>query len=378
MPDLSELRQGINEIDKQIEQLFKERMELCVHVAEFKKQNKLQIFQSSREDEILERVKNDMPDWLGGGSQVLFSTLMDISKLLQYQRVFSERDEMSFKPLDLTKPAKAAVPGISGAYAHIACEQFSGNLTPVFCSSFRKVFKAVENGECEFGVLPIENSTAGSVVQTFELLKEYDLRICATTKLTISHCLAVRPGMKEEDIESVYSHEQALMQCSRYLHDGRYKTMRSASTSLAAEYVAKTDEPCAAICSEKCAAEQGLTVIKRDIADARHNYTRFILVSKETLCPEGADIISVSLALPHQKASLYRLLTKFSAAGLNLTMISSRPIADTDFDAVFYLDFEGSICSPQVVKLIDELRYELSYFKFLGNYSEIKPKGGKK
>ena len=138
MPDLSELRQGINDIDKQIEQLFKERMELCVHVAEFKKQNKLQIFQSSREDEILERVKNDMPDWLGGGSQVLFSTLMDISKLLQYQRVFSERDEMSFKPLDLTKPAKAAVPGISGAYAHIACEQFSGNLTPVFCSSFRK------------------------------------------------------------------------------------------------------------------------------------------------------------------------------------------------------------------------------------------------
>lgn len=371
MPDLNELRTGINNIDKQIEQLFKERMELCVKVAEYKKENGLEIFQSGRENEILQRVKNDMPEWLGGGSQVLFSTLMDISKLLQYQRVFSSGGAIPHKRLDLSRKAKAAVPGISGSYSHIACGQFSDRLGVIFFDSFRKVFKAVENGECEYGVVPIENSTAGSVSQTYELLKEYDLRICATTKLSISHCLAAKPGTREEDIRDIYSHEQALMQCSRYLHSGQFRTFRSENTSLAAEYVARSEEPCAAICSDKCAEEQGLTVLRRDIADARRNYTRFILISKETLCPENADIISVSLALPHRKASLYRLLTKFSAVGLNLTMIESRPIADTDFDAVFYLDFEGSIASPQVAKLIDELKYELSYFKFLGNYSEV-------
>ena len=371
MKDLSELRSGINKIDKQIEQLFKERMELCVQVAEYKKQNDLEIFQSGRENEILERVKNDMPEWLGGGSQVLFSTLMDISKLLQYQRVFAEREEIPHAPLDLSKPVRAAVPGISGSYSHLACGRFSEALEPVFYDSFRKVFKAVESGECSLGVVPIENSTAGSVAQTYELLKEYDLKICATTKLAISHCLAARPGLTEQDITTVCSHEQALMQCSRFIHSGGYATRTAKNTSLAAELAANTDEPIAAICSEKCAEEQGLTVLRRDIADARRNATRFILISKETLCPEGADTISVSLALPHRRAALYSLLTKFSAAGLNLTMIESRPIADTDFDAVFYLDFEGSLNSPQVVKLIDELKYELSYFKFLGNYKLV-------
>lgn len=371
MKDLNELRQGINGIDKEIERLFAERMELCVQVAEYKKQNALDIFQSSREDEILDRVRRDMPEWLGGGSQVLFSTLMDISKLLQYQRVFAEREEIAHAPLDLTKPARAAVPGISGSYSHLACGQFSKALEPVFYDSFRKVFKAVESGECELGVVPIENSTAGSVSQTYELLKEYDLKICATTKLTVSHCLAARPGTREEDIEILCSHEQALMQCSRFIHSGGYSTRTAKNSSIAAELVAGSSEPISAICSEKCAEEQGLVVLRRDIADARHNATRFILISKETLCPEGADTISVSLALPHRRAALYRLLTKFSAAGLNLTMIESRPIADTDFDAVFYLDFEGSLKSPQVVKLIDELSYELSYFKFLGNYKLV-------
>ena len=369
--DLNELRQDINDIDRQIEELFKERMELCGQVAEYKQAHGLPIFQGGREKEILEKVGADMPEHLKGGGTVLFTTLMDISKTLQFQMLFSDRTAPESSPLDLTKEAVCAVPGISGSYSHFACRKFSESFKPRFYNSFPEVFRAVENGEAEFGVLPIVNSTAGSVGLTYELLKEYELKIAATAKLKITHCLAAKQGVRLEDIKSVWSHDQALMQCSKFITEHGLHPHRCENTSLAAKLVAESDKPCGAICSEECAAEQGLNIVARGIADADQNYTRFILISKKTLCSEDADIISVSLALPHESSSLYRLLTKFSASGLNLTMIESRPIANTDFDVVFYLDFEGSLKSPPVARLLAELEYELSYFKFLGCYKEI-------
>ncbi len=370
--ELDELRKGINEIDAQIEELFRQRMELCISVAEYKQKNNLPVFQGGREQEILDRVKAHMPDWLEGGGSLLFTTLMDISKTLQFQRILYNQPAPESAPLDLSAPAVAAVPGISGSYSHMACRKFSDAFTPRFYNSFPEVFKAVETGEAEFGVLPIVNSTAGSVGLTYELLKDFDLKICGTCKVRINHCLAVRPGMKLSEVREVRSHDQALMQCSRFIEKHSLAPHTCENTSLAAKYVAESSGPCAAICSEQCAEEQGLEIIETGIANAHQNATRFILVSKKTLCSEDADIISVSLALPHQQSSLYRLLTKFSAAGLNLTMIESRPIANTDFDVVFYLDFEGSLSSPPVVRLLAELEYELSYFKFLGSYKEIK------
>ncbi|MBR6101197.1 MAG: chorismate mutase [Ruminococcus sp.] len=369
--DLNELRQGINDIDEQIEELFIRRMKLCTEVAEYKISKGLPVFQKGREDEIIRRVRSEMPEQLEGGGAVLFTTMMDISKLLQYQRIFENSKLPEWSALDLDEEAVAAVPGINGSYSHIACRRFSEKLAPRFYDSFPEVFKAVERGDAKFGVLPIVNSTAGSVGQTYELLKEYDLNICATTKVRIDHCLAARKGLTLSDIKEVRSHDQALMQCSHYLAAHGFTTASAENTSLAAEYAANSDEPVAAICSEECAREQGLEILEHSVADADKNYTRFILVSKERLVPEGADIISVSLALPHEAASLYRMLTKFSAAGLNLLMIESRPIANTDFDVVFYLDFEGSLDSKQVQLLMGELEYELSYFRFLGSYKEI-------
>ena len=369
--ELNELRQGINEIDRQIEELFKQRMALCTEVADVKSRSGMPIFQKSREDEIIARIRKEMPEQLKGGAAVLFTTLMDISKMLQYERISGEQPAGNYAELDLSEPADAAVPGISGSYSHIACRRFSEKLRPNFCDSFREVFAQVESGKVRFGVLPIVNSTAGSVGQTYELLKEYDLKICATVKVRIDHCLAAREGVRIEDITEVRSHAQALMQCSGYIAAHGFRTEQALNTSIAAKQAAVSSEPIAAICSEECAEEQGLNILERSIADADKNYTRFILISKETLIPRGADIISVSLALPHESSSLYRLLTKFSAAGLNLTMIESRPIANTDFDVVFYLDFEGSLSSPQVRTLMNELDFELSYFKFLGSYREI-------
>lgn len=369
--ELSELRKDINDIDSKIIKLFQKRMECSFGVAEYKIKNNMPVFQADREKEIIQRIKSCVPQELENSAEVFFTTLMDISKCKQYQKFFADSNQIEFQPLDLTGNPIVAVPGTVGSYSHIASTQFLKNGRPVFYENFEEVFHAVDNGEAEFGVLPFANSTTGSVVQTYHLMREHDFKICAETKVKVDHCLAAKQGVKLEDIKSIYSHEQGIMQCSRFIKEHGFKTHTYSNTSLAACYIKGSDKPLGAICSRVCADELGLEVLEQGIADAQENYTKFMLISKKTLCHAEANMISVSLALPHTSSSLYRLLTKFSVAGLNLCMIESMPIANTDFDVIFYLDFEGSITSPDVAKLINELNSELSYFKFLGNYSEI-------
>ncbi len=369
--DLSQLREGINEIDEQLQELFNRRMELCFKVAEYKIANDMPVFQKDREKQILQRVADNAPEGLAGATKVFFRNVMDISKCMQYQRFFADSGSIEYKKLDLSGKHTVAVPGTNGSYNHIACSNLFEDFEPVFHENFEDIFKAVEAGEAEFGILPIVNSTAGSVAQTYDLMKKYDFKICAGTKLKISHCLAVKPGIRFEEIKALYSHEQGLQQCSDFIEKYKFKTHKYSNTSLAACYIKQSEEPYGAICSTDCANDLGLDIIMTDIQNATENYTKFILISKETLKSEHANTISVCLALPHQSSSLYRLLTKFSVAGLNLSMIESMPIANTDFDVVFYLDFHGAIDTPEVAKLLSELEEELSYFKFLGNYEEM-------
>ena len=369
--DLQQLRKEINQIDNEIIELFKKRMNCCFGVAEYKIENNLPVFQADREKEIIKRIRSSVPEELENSAEVLFTTLMDISKCKQFQKFFAESNHIDFEPLDLTGNHVVAVPGTIGSYSHIASTQFVKDGTPVFYETFDEVFSAVSNGEAEFGVLPIANSTTGSIIQTYNLMRQHDFKICAQTKVKVDHCLAVKPGVKLEDVKSIYSHEQGIMQCSKFIEKHGFKTHTYSNTSLAACYIKSSDEPLGAICSQACANELGLEILETRIVDAEENYTKFMLISKKILCPDDANIVSVSLALPHTSSALYRLLTKFSVAGLNLCMIESMPIANTDFDVIFYLDFEGKITSPDVAKLINELEAELSYFKFLGNYSEI-------
>ncbi|MGN1132956.1 MAG: bifunctional chorismate mutase/prephenate dehydratase [Oscillospiraceae bacterium] len=368
---LDELRKDINKIDDQIIELFKQRMECSYKVAQYKIDNDLPVFQADREKQVIERIAQKVPDELKISSEVLFTTLMDISKCKQYQRFFSDENAISFEPLELSGSPIVAVPGTVGAYSHIASKQFFKDGQVRFFESFKEVFDAVEQGDAEFGVLPIANSTTGSVVQTYSLLKNYDIKICAETKVKVDHCLAVKKGVKLDDITSVYSHEQGLMQCSEFIKAHGWRTHSYSNTSLAACYIKTSDKPIGAICSKACAEELGLEIAADDIVNASENYTKFMLISKKTLCLSNADKVSVSMAIPHTASSLYRMLTKFSVAGLNLLMIESMPMENTDFDVIFYLDFEGKITSPDVAKLINELKSELSYFKFLGNYAEV-------
>lgn len=370
--NLDELRLGINSLDSVIMDAFEKRMELCRQVALYKQEHGMQIFQTDREREIIERIRANAPQGLEDCSAMLFQNIMDISKYLQYRELRRDDPQNTYKPLLLSPDASIACQGTAGANAETAAKQIFGEgCEPVFVPSFADVFSAVQDGTVQFGIIPVQNSTAGSVVQAYDLMSAYNFYINKTTVVEITNCLAVRPGTHLEDVQEVFSHPQALMQCSQFLNAHGLHPNSYSNTATAAQMVRDSDQPYAAICSEPCAAMHGLEVLYDHISDYVPNYTRFICISKELLLPENADRVSVMLTLPHEEGSLYHLLSKFVIGGMNLLKLESRPIRNGSFEVMFYLDFSGSIHDPAVSALLSELAENLDYFKFLGNYSEI-------
>ncbi len=369
--NLDELRQSINAIDQEMIDAFAKRMELCRRVAAYKKEHQLPIFQNAREEEIIQKVASDAPEALKAPTIFLFKNIMDISKHLQYREIMEQDAPHSYLKFEASPACRVACQGTQGANAETAAKQiFGAACTPVFLSTFADVFEAVQNGETQFGIIPIQNSTAGSVVQAYDLMSKYNFYINKTTVVEITNCLAVKPGTRLSDVHEVFSHPQALMQCSEFIGKHRLHTNSYGNTATAAKMVSESDEPYAAICSEHCAELHGLEIICSNISDCIPNYTKFICISKELLLPEDADCISIMLKLPHEEGTLYRLLSKFVICGLNLQKLESRPIRDGSFEVMFYLDFNGSICDKNVGALLSELADQLEYFKFLGNYSE--------
>lgn len=368
--DLNELRQQINSLDKDIIDIFCERMDLCRQVAAYKKENGLPVFQSARENEIFERVYNMAPEGMGSCTQVLFKNIIDISKHLQYRTIFDEKPNI-YEKFQIPENVTVACQGTEGANAETAAKQiFGADCRPSYRSTFAEVFEAVQNGETQFGIIPVQNSTAGSVVQAYDLMGKYNFYINKTTVVEITNCLAVRPGTKLSDVKDVYSHPQALAQCSDFLTKNGMNAIPYGNTATAAQMVSESSEPIAAICSEPCAELYGLEILKDHISDYVPNYTRFICISKELMLPEDADCISVMLKLPHEEGTLYRLLSKFVICGMNLQKLESRPIRNGSFEVMFYLDFNGNILDRNVCALLSDLAENLEYFKFLGNYSE--------
>ncbi len=368
---LNELRNEINELDDKILELFAQRLSVCHNVALYKQENNLPVFQPEREDEVIKKIREKSPQGLENCTEVLFKNIMDISKARQQQELFKENCEISALQFPPKNNVKIGCQGAKDAYSHMAGKKLFGDLDFAFYTDFEDVFIAVENGDIDFGILAIQNSTAGSVALTYELMKKYNFYIAAEASVKISHCLAINKNTNFSKVSEVYSHEQALAQCSEFIKANNLTPKEYVNTALAGEFAAKSDKPIAAICSVDCAKRCGLQIINDNIANAPENYTRFICISKNIYLSDDANIISVSLSLPHTTGALYRLLTKFSVIGLNLLRIESKPIASKDFNALFYLDFEGSIKQPEVMQIISALKSELSYFKFLGNYKEV-------
>ena len=374
--DLKEIRTEIDSIDKELIRLFTKRMECSKQVALYKKENNTPVLNVKREQEILDKVEKEGGEY-GYAAQLLFSNIMELSRGLQHDIIGSGKKirsliENSKGDLDKTRGVKIALQGVKGANSHEAATQLFPDGTPVFYKSFSQVFEAVNNGEAKYGVLPVENSSAGSVADVYDLILKYRFYIVKALNLPIQHCLCAIKQSQLSDIEQVWSHPQALAQCTDFTTAHNFTTVPSPNTAIAAQDIAKEKRlNCAAICTKKAAREYGLKVLVEGCQNNKDNSTRFIVISKELIIPEDADKISLCFSLPHITGSLYNVLGRFSSNGMNLTKLESRPRDGRAFEYLFYLDFQGSVHnSPKVVNLLCALSEEMPEFSFLGNYKE--------
>lgn len=375
--DLNEIRKDIDAIDDQIVKLLEQRSQLAVDVAKYKKEHNMQVMQQGREQFIIDRIRDAVCDEMKNSAEIAFTTIMDLSKCRQHHLLTEKRDFHIHKPMS-GRPLAATV--TKGSYSAAACDRFFGGKCDVtYVKHFEDVFEMVEKGEVDYGVLPLVNSTAGDVTATYDLMGKHNFYICRTLDVHISHVLAAKKGTKLSDVKNVFSHEMAIRQCSEFINENNLNPIETSTTAKGAQIVARTDETdCAAICSEFCAEMNGLEILAENISDIKDNYTRFILISKRLEVTDDANVISLSLTLPHTPGSLYRLLTRFSYCGLNLSRIESKPMPsgfadmkDDAFDFIFYLDFIGSIRNEGVVKLLNNLEDEMKYYRFLGNYGNM-------
>lgn len=377
--DLSSLREQIDRIDTELLALFEQRMQIVRNVAQYKKEQHLPIFHPERENQIIERVVEKSPEGLANSSKVLFTTLMELSKIQQKQQIAELGPVVRQIQAVLAQPEtagtshpKIACQGTEGAYSHIAASTLFPNGDVTFYREFEDVFEAVQRGDVECGFLPVDNSNAGSVAQVYRLMKKYDFFINHGIKVKVEHCLVAKPGTRLEQIQKVYSHEQALRQCSHWFdeHPGK-EACEYPNTAMAAKFVRNLDEPAAAISSVLAAKRYGLEILERGIQNTNENYTRFMCISKQMQLHEDANMVSIAVTIPNQPNSLYRLLTVFAVAGVDMTKIESKPIGNKNFDVIFYIDLIGNLRNPEVLALINHLESEYDAFKFLGNYKEI-------
>lgn len=378
--DLKEIRSNIDKIDDRMTDLFVKRMELAAQVAEYKKDNDLPVLNEKRENEILVKVSDSVGPDLERYARCVYNTLFDVSRSWQFSRLpaageLRKKVEASRAetPELFPESATVACQGVEGAYSQDAAEKIFGFPKVTFFNSFDSVFTAVEKGLCEYGVLPIENSSYGSVSHVYDLMREHDFHISRSTKLRIAHKLLVKPGTSLSDIREIISHEQALGQCDGFLKSlSDVKVTTCENTAKAAQTVAESPRrDIAAISSADCARLYGLEVIKDDIQISDNNYTRFICISRNLEIYPGSNRLSIMMSLPHRPMSLYHVIARFSTLGVNLTKLESRPIPGSDFEFMFYFDMEASLANSDILHLICELDESPETFVCLGNYIEV-------
>ncbi len=375
MRDLSEIRVEIDQIDNQLIELFKKRMDCSRDVAIYKKANNTPVLNEKREQEILDSVQAKGGEY-GSHARLLFSNIMELSRALQHNIVGSGkalREEILNASSDMeTENIKVGYQGIKGANGHEATLRLFPDETAINYKTFADVFEAVEKGEVTYGVLPVENSTAGSVSDVYDLILKHRFYIVEALDLPIDYCLAGLKQSEFTDIEKIWSHPQSISQCANYIAKHNFEATPCANTAVAARDVASEKRlNVAAICSYKAAEEYGLKILDNHLQDRKGNTTRFIVISKKLCIPENANKISLCFSLPHVTGSLYSLLCRFNSLGLNLTKIESRPREDKEFEYLFYLDFSGNVHSDNVIDLISQLSEEMPEFSFLGNYCEL-------
>lgn len=380
MKDLSQCRAEIDEIDSQLLTLLEKRIRVAESVAKYKLANDMKVFDETRERAVLDKIGSRSPEDVREKLVGTYDGIMNMSKLHQYElkSEFSPRraffDEALAKgktvPHDFTGKTVGAQ-GVDGAFSSQAARKMFPGAKIVFFASWAEIFAALHSGEIEYGVLPVENSTYGSVTDVYRLIMDNDAYIYSSLRLPVEHCLLAKKGSKVEGIKEIMSHPQAIGQCSDFLGRTGIAATQTTNTAKAAEIVSHSTRcDLAAIASADCAGLYGLEILERGIQNEKHNTTRFAAISRDLTIEDGADKISIQFSLAHKEGTLSRILAYFSALGLNLTKIESRPIPSQPFEYRFHLDFNGSMADIHTFNLICALSDELSEFRFIGNYSE--------
>lgn len=378
--DLKELREEIDRIDPELVRLFCARMKVSEGVAAYKKENNLPVLDPVRERALLTKVASLAGEEMDPYVRVLYETILSLSRVHQEKALCKDTSlyESLNQAIERTekifpRSASVACQGVEGAYSQVAATRLFHSPDIHYYKSFEDVFYAVENGECRYGVLPLENSTAGSVNKVYDLMLSHNFHIVRAVRVRVSHNLYVNPGTELSDIREVISHEQALSQCAEFLSGlGDVKITPFPNTALAAKEVRDSGRSdLAALASSACGSLYGLRCLSSSVQDKGANYTRFVCISKDLELYPGSEHSSLMLVAAHRPGSLYRILSTLNAAGVNMTKLESRPIPDHDFEARFYLDVELSIHAPEFAQILASIERECEELRYLGTYSEI-------
>ena len=374
--DLQEIRKQIDQVDSQLAALIEQRMRLTADVAEYKMQNGKEIYDPVREKEKLASVRAMAKTPFGEIAMgEIFAQMMTISRRYQYQVLgsYGNKADGGFKLVENlpTAGARIVYQGAEGAYSHEAALQVFGRDADVYnVPAWDDAMKEVAEGRAAYAVLPIENSSAGAVIDNYDLLLKYDNYIVAETEVSVNHALLGLPDAELSDIKTVISHPQALMQCSEFLKEHRdWKQIQAENTAGAAKRIlADGDVTQAAIASPKAGEIYGLKVLKPSINHNRTNTTRFIVLGKEPVYRLDARKVSVCFETPHVSGALYNMLGHFIYNHVNMLMIQSRPILERNWEYRFFLDIEGSLSDGPVQNALLGLKSEAVFMRILGNY----------
>ena len=378
--ELSDYRQQIDGIDSRLLALLYQRMEVAAQIAGYKKAHNLPALDAGRERAKLQQIADAAPEDLREYAVSLYSLIFELSRscknrLLGVTSPLTAEIEQAIARTPQLFPEHPAVAcqGVEGAYSEQACERLFKRPSTFFFSSFEAVFSAIEKGLCRYGVLPLENSTAGSVNAVYDLMTQHNFRIVRSVRIKVDHNLLANPGAKLENIREIYSHEQAISQCAHFLQGlPNVKVIRCENTAVAARMVAESGrDDVAALSSRACRELYGLDCLAASVQDQGNNFTRFICIAKNLEIYPGADRTSLMMVLPHHPGSLYKVLSRFNALGVNMNKLESRPMPDRNFEFMFYFDLEASVYSQELINLLSELENQPETFVFLGCYTEL-------
>ncbi len=375
-PDLKECREKLDGIDREIVRLFEERMAVCGQVAEYKIETGKAVYDGEREKQKLAAVRE-----MAAGDQnkeaveELFTQLMTMSRRYQYSLLCARKKT---PPLGFTeveeirkRDVRVVFQGVEGAYSHAAVRMYFGEDADAYhVEKFEDTIRELERGQADYAVLPIENSTAGFVITNYDLLSRYDNYIVGEIYVPVDHVLLGVPGASVSDVKTVYSHNQALMQCSEYLDShGDWNQVSVLNTAAAAKKVMEEgDKTQAAVASRTAGELYGLAELKTSISNERGNTTRFLVLSREPVYEKKASRVTITFEVPHVSGSLYKILGNFIFNGVNMRMIESRPIPDKPFEYRFFVDIEGNLSHAPVHNALAGIQAEVSSMKILGNY----------